>query len=175
MKIDDDMLNRFINDITSSVKTMQSYDYAHCDIKPNNIIYCVKDKKFKLIDWELGRFLNFNKTKIYHGTFYYSSPLAFYLSGFPFPLAKRITYYKNLYHNPEWAKSKIFRMLYAIMEYEFDMLHGMSKRRLFYKYKYQLDMHNVGMSIAYLVWKNNLDIDKYFPTIHKLISFSAYN
>lgn len=173
MHMNDKLLLQFITDTCDSVLTMQKHDYAHCDIKPNNIIYCKRDNRFKLIDWELGRFLDFNKTRVYHGTFYYSSPLAFYLSGFPFSIAKRVTYLKNLYHNPSWAKSKIFRLFYALMSYEFDMLYGVSKRTLFRKYKYQLDRHNVGMSIAYLVWKNNLNIDDYFPVIHKLISFTA--
>lgn len=67
-------LKKMLYDIIYSIIYLQSNNFAHCDIKADNIIIC--QDKFKLIDWDLAMPTNeFDMNARYFGSSTHSSPV----------------------------------------------------------------------------------------------------
>lgn len=170
--ITDENLPLLTKDILATLNIMQRHNFLHCDLKPDNMIYCAKSNKFKIIDWGLSK--TADPETYQAGTMKFGSPLAIYLSR-PIPafLCLEIAYYSVYYMNRQWADSAMFKELFSIIKSDFNYITSQdhTKSDLFMQYKNKLDMYNFGMSLAYLVHKNKLSWRKYKPFITKLINF----
>lgn len=161
-KFNESMYKSLIKDILRTLVVMQKRNFAHCDIKPDNMIYCKKLGRFKIIDWGLSGFL---KPGINFAPIMFTAPLVKYLSGFPAVIATRLMYYSAWKNNQDWFQSAIFQELYKFIIEDFNwVLDGVSGSgsgdggvdELHEKYKYKFDLFNFGMSLAYIVYANKL-------------------
>jgi serine/threonine protein kinase len=164
-------MHKLIKRILASFVMMQKHNYIHCDIKPENMVYCQKKNTFKLIDWGLSKYADYGKSM--SGTVMFSCPLSFYVSGTPAVLASRITYYTNWKRRQDWFNSSIFQELYKMVEEEFFAILK-EKHDYVQEYKYKFDLFNFGFSIAYLVYKNSLPWKKYKAFVVSLMSMKGY-
>ena len=163
VKFTNHRIKLLIRHILPAFVTMQSKSYMHSDIKPDNIIYCHKTRRYKLIDWGLLR--QMDSTKYVHVNTKFGSPVAHYLNGLPAFIALNIFYYANLYAYPDWCSSAIFKELYAFISKEMQ-----TATRSYDEYKNRFDLFGFGMSIAYLVHKYNLNWAKFRPIVLDMIS-----
>lgn len=165
--MDGPMLDRFLRNMLGTIEKMQAHGFAHCDIKPDNIIYCSRIRRFKLIDWGLSKYLK--EGARLGGNKMFVSPLAHYVSGYPAFLAVRLMYYVTWKREPEWFDSKIFKELYEMIYDEFyEVLEeggGYVK-----KYGNKFDVFSIGMCTAWVVWKHGLDWKKYKRIVMGMVS-----
>lgn len=174
-QFDDVKLIQLSKDILSTIKIMQHHNFMHCDLKPDNMIYCAKANKYKIIDWGLSTTADLDKYS--PGTWSFSSPLSMYLGrSIPAFMCIQMMYYSTLYLSKEWAESKIFAEIFDSIKSEFDEIiqQDKSKDELFNTYKLKLDIYNLGMSLAYLINKNKLSWRKHKQFVMKLISFKEF-
>jgi len=180
-------LNKFILNILSSLNILHSKDYYHGDIKTQNIMLCGRD--FKLIDW--GRLYNikeFDPNYYYGGSMQSGSPLGFYFmirnktklitritaaniavrifeGSIPFVNSKSPLFNKGFYYK--------FKILWNNIKKNFiNSVDKYSDIELFNKYKYTLDLYNLGLTILFIIYKNNIDIKKYKDLIKKLVLYN---
>jgi len=151
-KFNESMYKLLIKNILRSLVTMQKRDFAHCDMKPDNIIYCKKLDRFKIIDWGLSGFL---KPGVRFGATMFTAPLVKYLAGVPAIIASRMMYYSAWNNNRDWFQSAIFQELYKFIIEDFNWVVG-GGGDLHEKYKYKFDLFNFGMTLAYIVYANSL-------------------
>lgn len=170
----DAQLSSLTKDILSTFNIMQRHDYMHCDLKPDNMIYCSKSKKYKIIDWGLSRTADPQTYR--SGTLNFSSPLSLYI-GRPLLafMCPQIVYYSTVYRMKTWANSRIFKELYPIIKSEFDEIisTNLTKQELFNTYKHKLDIYNFGLSLSYIIYKNKLSWNRHKTLVKKLISFKS--
>ncbi len=165
-------IDHILKHLIHTLVIMQKHDFIHCDIKPDNIIYCKSSNKFKLIDWGLANKLS--QTTKYSGTVLFSSPMAHYLSGVPAFIAVRIISYTAWQRMRDWYNSTIFQELYKLIYQEFyEAIEGQTPQELFNKYKYKFDLFNLGMALAFVVHKNKLKWHKYKNKIISLVSLKG--
>ena len=166
-------LDQLIDNILETFIYMQKKDFLHCDFKPDNMIYCSNYKRFKVIDWGLAKFAK-EKNRMY-GSLIFSSPLALYISGIPKQVVLSITHLSCWKNKKKWFNSNIYTELYEIIKEDFNRItNDMNKSEILNKYKHKFDLHNFGMSLAYLTYKNNLDWKKYKTFIINLISLNGF-
>ena len=170
-KINPNRLNKLIVNGLETLESMQKKDFVHCDIKPDNIIYCKKENKFKLIDWGISNFIKPNVRL--SGNTPCGFPISFYIGGMPAIIAIRLIYYSNWKRFPEFFKSAIFQDLYKMIQKEFNEAIKLSKKTLLTKYGKKIDVFAFGMTLAYLIHKNNLDWDKHREFVTSLISLKG--
>ena len=159
-------------DILVTLFKMQEQNFAHYDIKLDNIIYCSNVKKFKLIDWGLAQ-------KITPKTFQFANPmcntpLTYYITGAPAFASIRIFYYSNWNKNRDWWNSAMFQEeLYPLIAKEFREAIQSPKAKLLELYGKKLDIFALGICLAQLVHANKLNWKKYRPFVLDLISMNG--
>jgi serine/threonine protein kinase len=165
------LYKRLIKNVLNSFVKMQENNFSHCDIKPDNIIYCKKDRRFKLIDWGLANHIK--RGNRLSGSTLYSCPLSHYMYNVPGIIAVRLMYYKCWKTEPEWFNSEMFQDLYKMITEEY---HEVVKERgdLLKKYGKKFDIFNLGMTLCHLVFKNGLNWKKYRPFIVRLVSMKGH-
>ena len=158
----------FISQTIESLSIMQSHNYAHIDLKPDNIIYCDSNKSFKIIDWELLRPLSWRKSKQYFANPTHSAPLAMFIYGNK-PYDK--IYNSNKSKNPTWHKSTEFNQILDTYKEQLEIIKkNKTSRQLFHHYKYHFDMFALAMSFGHLLHKNQLNFKEFMPFILKMTS-----
>lgn len=168
----DESIMQLSKDILSTLNIMQRHDFLHCDLKPDNMIYCSKTNKYKIIDWGLSKVAD--PSTYSPGTWDFSSPFSQYLGrSIPAFMCMNIIYYSTLYRMKHWAESSIFKELFHKIQKDFDAIlqSNQSKEELFNKYKHKLDVYNFGISLAYLIHKNKLSWRKHKQFVIKLVQF----
>jgi len=180
-------LHKFISNILSSLYILHSKNYYHGDIKAQNIMLC--KGFYKLIDWgRLYPIKDFDQNYYYGGSMQAGSPLGFY-----FLIRKRIkiitrntaanlavklfegsipfiSHKSPLFHKK--FKNK-FKPLWDNIKNNFiDSVSKYSDIELFNKYKYTLDLYNLGLTILYIIYKNNINIKNYKKFIKKLVLYN---
>lgn len=175
MCFNDTDFTKLNKDILKILVKMQTKNFAHYDIKPDNIISCSQpNKMYKLIDWGLAG-------KITGKTFQYANPLCntpltFYIGGFPaFMSVLGLNYYTR-YLKPEFWNSDIFKELYDLLISEFYEIVNLklSSDKLIEKYGQKLDVIAFGMSLAIIIFYNNLKWEKHKDYIIKMVSFKGF-
>lgn len=171
--LNDAQLIQLSKHILATLNIMQRHNFLHCDLKPDNMIYCAKENKYKIIDWGLSKVANPDTYR--SGTMNFSSPLSLFLSR-PIPafLCPQVVYYSTLYKDSDWANSQIFKNLFETIKSDFETLTNTSKHELFNTHKNKLDIYNFGLSLAFLVHKNKLSWRKHKVLITKLVSFKGF-
>jgi serine/threonine protein kinase len=175
MCFNDTDFTKLNKDVLKILVKMQTKNFAHYDIKPDNIISCSQPiKMFKLIDWGLAG-------KITGKTFQYANPLCntpltFYIAGYPAFMSDKLLNYYTWYLKREFWNSNIFKELYDLLISEFYEIVKLklSSDKLIEKYGQKLDVIAFGMSLAIIIFYNDLKWEKYKEYIIKLVSFKGF-
>jgi serine/threonine protein kinase len=166
----DDTLKKLITHIVPALTVLRKHGFSHSDIKPENIMYSAREKRFKLIDWGLSRYLT-TPANLYTPN-EFGCPLGHYISGQHSLIALGRFYQTNLFAYTAWSQSAIF----------IDLLQHIAKQvlsitdsnqtvdDLFHKYAGCFDTFSFGLVIAYIVWKNGLDWSQHRDTCLRLIT-----
>ena len=166
-------VKKLIDDIKPALDVMAKKRFAHCDLKPDNIVYCTTSKRFKLIDWGLSRPLT-NPKNLYTSN-EFGCPLGHYVSGMPWMLAMGYFYSQNFKSLNAWCLSPIFMEVFLyVSEHLSSIVEGVastpSTEDLFRKYAHRLDTFSFGLTIAHFVWRHNLDWRRYRDTCFRLLT-----
>jgi serine/threonine protein kinase len=161
-------INKFTVDILESLVVLQEAGYQHNDIKLDNIVRC--KGVYKLIDW--GQASSVEEFKF--GDMICTNPIKWYINGFPSLVSRKLMDYRTAMVNSPYEKSDIFqeknKQIIAefkeIIEEEPD-IHVLRK-----KYKLNLDVFMVGMTLLHAVFRYNLDYTKYRHLIDRLTSIT---
>ncbi len=86
IKFDNKLFNKMVREVKEVLDKLEENRYIHNDIKPDNIIYCERVNRFKLVDWDLSTYFSdkINKKKISmfkNGSFIYNHPIKFENTG----------------------------------------------------------------------------------------------
>ena len=166
----DAMVKQLIDDLLPAVEALRKRGFAHCDLKPENIMYSAGDKRFKLIDWGLSRFLTTPSALYTPNEF--GCPLGHYISGTHPLLALGKFYQSNLFTLTTWSQSDIF--IDVLKHIAVQTIAIVETRKtvdeLFSKYAGLFDKFSFGLVIAYVVWNNGLDWNRHRETCLRLIT-----
>ena len=160
-------IDKFIVDILESIEILQISSYQHNDIKLDNIVKC--EDRYKLIDWaRIG--LITEKKKV--GTLLGTSPVRWYINGYPPLLSKSLISYRTSMRNYGFSQSPYYKLTVSRIINEFDAVIKANPDRayLFTKYAYSFDIFMLGMAILHCVYKYKLDFEKYKAVIFKFTS-----
>lgn len=156
-----EMLIRLTYDILASIHVLQTSNRGHFDIKPDNIMMCGTGRKFKLIDWDLSHEFNDFKDRHY-GSKAFSSPLSWHISKYG-PISFAVgSFGRNIW--PKSEQKEIFNhpemrerlQTHVIPVYQKIVDSATSKEHVYAEYKFTFDLYNLGMTLLFLVIKNNL-------------------
>jgi serine/threonine protein kinase len=169
-EVTDATAKKLVDDIKPALEVMARHRFAHSDLKPDNIIYCATSKRFKLIDWGLARPLT-TPANLYTPN-EFCCPLGHYISGTPWMLAMGQFYMANFKTFNTWCMSPIFMevFLYASEHLSTIVASTPSTEDLFRKYAHRFDMFNLGLVVAYFVWRHNLDWRRYRNVCFNLLT-----
>lgn len=169
-KVTNATVKKLIDDIKPALDVMAKKNFAHCDLKPDNIVYCTTSKRFKLIDWGLSRPLT-NPKNLYTSN-EFGCPLGHYVSGMPWMLAMGYFYMQNFKSLRAWCTSPIFMEVFLhVSEHLSTIVESVaSTADLFRKYAHRLDTFSFGLTIAHFVWRHNLDWRRYRDTCFRFLT-----
>lgn len=162
---------RLAKNLLGTLDKMQEHGFAHCDIKPDNIIYCRRIKKFKFIDWGLANYLR--KGNRLAGTVMFACPLAHYVSGYPGFIAVRLMYTSVWKRENAWFNSSIFQELYKMVYEEFNQVIE-EGGDFVQKYGKKFDVFAVGMCLGWVVWKHGLKWEKHKRFVTDMVSMKGF-
>ena len=166
---------RFASDVLESLVIVQKNNYGHLDIKPDNVIYCSKDHKFRLIDWEMSKELKYSGRERYYTSPRVSSPLALYLSGIPrmFCIPAFLTtnlVNRALEYDGNFVDSPLFRKLAETIETDFNSMNEILNFEYYFgKYKYHFDLFGVALAIARIVYDRAINYSYVKESLETLI------
>ena len=163
-------VKQLIDDIKPALDVMAKKNFAHSDLKPENIIYCTTSKRFKLIDWGLSRPLT-NPRNLYTPN-EFCCPLGHYISGTPWVLATGKFYMANFMSLNAWCLSSIFMevFMHASKHLSTIVEATPSTEDLFRKYAHRFDTFSLGLIVAHFVWRHNLDWGRYRDVCFNLLT-----
>lgn len=153
-------------DILESLVVLQEAGYQHNDIKLDNIVRC--NGQYKLIDW--GQASSIEEFKF--GDMICTSPLKWYIKGFPSYVSKYLMDYRTSMVNSSYEKSDIFQQKNKQIITEFNEIIKSNPdiHMLHKKYKRNLDVFMLGMTLLQAVFKSDLNYEKYRDLIDRLTS-----
>lgn len=168
------LCDRFATDACEALAAIQTKNFAHCDLKPDNIIYCSRSRRFKLIDWGLAKPLKFGNKVV--STTGFGCPLAHYLSGTPAFVARRLMSIHAWWNDRSWSDSRIFRGLDRLARREFDEIvaSGEPRESLFERYNLKFDLFSIGMCVAHCVDRFGLDWNRYSRWVERAVSMRGF-
>ncbi len=166
IKFDNRLFNKMVMEIKDVLKVLDDNKYIHNDIKPDNIIYCERVKRFKLVDWDLSTsFLNKindkNITIFKNGSFIFNHPIKFENTGISNILynigykletinSNRYKYMRKL-ASPILIKNKIIDSLSYVRKINDEKGRG-------YYIKYY-DKYSFALCILFMGELNNIHVD----------------
>ena len=153
-----------------SIVRIQKYGVVHSDIKPDNIVFCESDKRFKLIDFELSSKSEYGDR--IHGSLAMSSPIGLYINGYGSSIIPTLVYAGTYMKHRKFLSSPIFKHLYRHTMMEFPMAIKLysGKEELFRVYKNTIDLYGLCASVALLCVLNGLNYDVFAPFVEKGLS-----
>lgn len=163
-------LKQMIEDILETLVRIQKYGVVHTDIKPDNIVYCESDKRFKLIDFELSKKSEFGDR--IHGSLALSSPIGLYVNGYSSSIIPTLVYAGTYIRQRKFLSSPVFKHLYRHIMLELPMVLKLykSKEELFNVYKNTIDIYGLCSSVALLCVLNDISYEKFAPFVEKGVS-----
>lgn len=170
MSMNETQLKQMIGDLLETLVRIQKYNIIHTDIKPDNIVYCENDKRFKIIDWEMSSEVKYGDR--IHGSLAMSSPIAMYINGYSSSMIPTLVYAGTYMRQRKFLSSPIFKHLYRHTMMEFPMAIKLysGKKELFEKYKNTIDLYGLGATIALLCVLNGIEYEKFAPFVEKSVS-----
>jgi serine/threonine protein kinase len=166
IKFDNRMFYKMVKEIKEVLKILDDNKYIHNDIKPDNIIYCERVKRFKLVDWDLSTSyrnkVNVKKITIFkNGSFIYNHPIKFENTGISYLMydigykmetmnSDRYKYMRKLI-SPIMIKDKIRDNMSFVRKINEEKGRG-------YYVKYY-DKYSFALSILFMGECNNIHVD----------------
>jgi len=159
-------INKLVIDILESLVILQEANYQHNDIKLDNIVRC--NGRYKLIDW--GQASSIEEFKF--GDMICTSPIKWYINGMTAYISKYLMDYRTAMVNSPYEKSSIFREKNAqiISEFNITISNNPDIHVLHNKYKRNLDVFMLGMTLLHAVFRYNLNYEKYRYLIDRMTS-----
>lgn len=159
-------LHSLAKDVLESLVILQEAGYQHNDIKLDNIVRC--KGRYKLIDW--GQASSIEEFKF--GDMITTNPLKWYIKGFPSYVSKHLMSYRTSMVNSPYEKSDIFRQknIQIIEEFNEIINNNPDIHMLHKKYKRNLDVFMLGMTLLHAVFKYDLNYMKYRELIDRMTS-----
>jgi serine/threonine protein kinase len=179
--IDMKSIVEFIENMLQSIKVLNTAGIYHNDIKPANIVYCDKEKRFNLIDWGSAKKVTGIESCKKRGDPVFSSPMKLYIvySGNPLlrkqNVPKHTLQYELVTKKKDWDyiwdsnkepsgsqnQADFLSDFYSLLEEQYNIflsqlkqIHSLS--RIFKKYKRTFDIYMLGMTIYHVVYKYNV-------------------
>ena len=170
MILNESQLRNLIEDVLETIVRIQKYGVVHSDIKPDNIVFCESDKRFKLIDFELSSKSEYGDR--IHGSLAMSSPIGLYINGYGSSIIPTLVYAGTYMKHRKFLSSPIFKHLYRHTMMEFPMAIKLysGKEELFRVYKNTIDLYGLCASVALLCVLNGLNYDVFAPFVEKGLS-----
>lgn len=197
--VTDRIFLKLTKQLLESFEILHSKEYYHGDVKLQNMMECPgKDIQYKLIDWgRLYPVKQFDPNYIYGGSKQSGSPLGFYFMfrnktrqflKVPMPYGQAANLSCKLFEGRiplQPLKSPLlieygdlFRPMWEEIKQNFLSRIDQYKREnhtdetIFQRYRFTLDLYNLGLSLLYLVYKHGLSRDKYEPFIRRLVMYN---
>lgn len=168
IKLNADDMQKLIRQTLSCVAVLQNHNLVHCDLKPGNILKCGDD--FKIIDWELMHKLDWKTSQQYSGDVKFTSPFAYALQGVSVELCLE----RFVAHcDRKWRQSRLFRVCLDIIARDLEKV-GRIDATVFKNHKYHFDMFSLGLTFAYLLFKNKIRHECYLKLIRGLVSLYGF-
>jgi serine/threonine protein kinase len=166
IKFDNRMFDKMVREIKEVLKILDDNKYIHNDIKPDNIIYCERVRRFKLVDWDLSTSfnnrINMKKVSIFrNGSSIYNHPIKFENTGISYliydMLCKMETILSNRYKYIEKLISPIL-IRDKIRESMEDVRKINEENGRGYYVKYY-DKYSFALCILFIGEYNNIQVD----------------
>ena len=159
-------IHSLAKDILESLVILQEAGYQHNDIKLDNIVRC--KGRYKLIDW--GQASSIEEFKF--GDMICTNPLKWHIKGFPSYISKYLMDYRTSMVNSPYEKSDIFQQKNKQIIEEFNEIirNNPDAHMLHTKYKRNLDVFMLGMTLLHAVFKYDLNYEKYRELIDRMTS-----
>jgi serine/threonine protein kinase len=166
VRFDQKLYEKFIKDIKEGFDAIHEAGICHNDVKPDNMIFCPKSDKFKIIDWELAT--KFPKSPVSFrsgglGPTMYNHPLKFYLGGLPAVAARRLTYYSMLLNKHCWVRNlKSYQNIKIFIQTSFDYIlqvhASKNKQQLHRMFSPHYDNFGFALTIMFIAEKHKLQV-----------------
>lgn len=159
-------IHSLAKDVLESLVVLQEAGFQHNDIKLDNIVRC--KGRYKLIDW--GQASSIEEFKF--GDMICTNPLKWYIKGFPGYVSKYLMDYRTSMVNSPYEKSDIFQQKNKQIIEEFNEIirNNPDIHMLHKKYKRNLDVFMLGMTLLHAVFKFDLNYEKYRELIDRMTS-----
>ena len=157
---------QMLPDLLKSLEILRKQRYLHNDIKLDNIVLC--DNTYKLIDWgQAGPFKKFHM-----GDMIGTSPIKWYLMGFPEVYTDNIMALRTHMVNSDFRFSELFHEVHTGVQEEYHEIvaNRPSFKSLTLKYTDTFDVFMVGMLLLRAIHKYQLDAVKWLPIVKALVS-----
>jgi len=161
--------HKMLQDILKSLVILQDNQYLHNDIKLENIVLC--NNTYKLIDWgQAGNYTQFNM-----GDMIGTSPIKWYLMGFPDLYTDNILALRTQMVNSDFKFSKIFEEVHQQVYDEFHeiIIYKPSYKSLIKKYINTFDIFMAGMMLLRAIHKFKLNKATFLPIVKQLVSLTS--
>jgi serine/threonine protein kinase len=153
-----------VEDITEQLRELNKAELQHNNVKPENIIYSNKSKRFLLVGWEYAREISSVPIKIKHiGNKVFNHPLKYYLSGFPRILSLKFISFGLMSSKYKWIKQlPIYLAFKSFMDSSFDFIMSkyghLSSKELHKRFSKHFDLFSFGMVVLFYGAKYKLEV-----------------
>jgi hypothetical protein len=157
---------QMLKDLLKSLDVLRKARYLHNDIKIDNIVLC--NNTYKFIDW--GQAGPFNK--LYIGDMIGTSPIKWYLMGFPELYIDNIMALRTQMINSDFRFSQLFDEVHQQIQDEYHEIiaSGPSFKSLVRTYTDTFDVFMLGMVLLRAIHLYKLDVIKWLPLVKALVS-----
>jgi serine/threonine protein kinase len=161
-------IQKLIQQTLSCVAVLQKNNLVHCDIKPGNILKCGGD--FKIIDWELMQKLDWKTSQHYSGDAKFTSPFAYVIQGKDSDDC--LDHWVEM-SDPGWRQTRLFKFCHEHIAADLAKI-GRDGTVTFKNHKFHFDMFSLGLTFAYLMFKNKIDPEPYMKLLRGLVSLFGF-
>lgn len=158
--------DKLVDDIKEQLDTFNKSQIQHNDIKPDNIVYSTKNKRFLLIRWLYShevRTISYNMREI--GNKIFNHPIKYYLARLPALVSRKVISYGLLNSKYKWIKQlPSYLGFKSFIDSSLDFIlykYGhMNSKQLHQKFANHYDYFSFGMLVFFLGEKYKFDIPK---------------
>lgn len=146
------------NNVYDILDTLHAHQYIHCDVKPENIVVFDQEAKYRIIDWQKLQHVKANHgNQSYHCSKRTGSPVSFFMEFGSIDYAVTVVANTNMHEYQVLSKQNVFLQKYhTVMEMFKHEFKTHTKEYVYNKWKYNMDLFNFGMTILFILYKNNI-------------------
>lgn len=146
------------NNIYDILHMLHSHQHIHCDVKPENIVVFDQEYKYRLIDWQKVQHVKqYTNEQRYHCSKRTGSPVSFFMEFGSIDFAVTAVANANMHEYQVLAKNSTFVKKYqTVMDIFRHEFKTHTKEYMYTKWKYNMDLFNFGMTVLFILYKNNI-------------------